>query len=183
MGFSISWLAIRGKNKVQILEYFGLVDTGETDEANESPISGAQLPEGWYIMFFNDLTHPFVEPNSLATVSADCVAVACQVEEHVMASSSYSFENGTEAWSVTHEFELGPRHLVERGHFPDLYSTVKPELTAAQDQGDRENEGVDYIWDIPVTLAYQVVGYRHDRVALKSGGEPYFTSLAFAGDA
>lgn len=180
MGFSVSWLAIQGKSKPDVLAELGLSDTNEVDEANESSVSGAELPDGWYILFFNDVVHPFVEPKALARLSEGCIAVACQVEEHVMASSAYAYQKGTELWSVTHESELGARHLIERGRFPEVYSDTKAELTEAQDVEDREDQDVDYIWDIPVTLAYEVVGYRHDKVALKSGQEPTFTALAVA---
>ena len=40
---------------------------------------------------------------------------------------------------------------------------------------DAEDEPVDCVWDIPVTLAYNLCGYRHDNVYLKSGETSNFT--------
>ena len=94
-----------------------------------------------------------------------------------MASSAFAYSNGAKAWDATHEADQGPRHLLERGNLPDAYTEIKARLIAQQVQGDADQEGVDYIWDIPVTLAYEIVGYRHDRVQLKSGTEPKFTAL------
>ena len=54
MGFSIAWVAVSGMDKAALLERLSLVDTGEEDEANESPISGTQLPGGWTLLFLKD---------------------------------------------------------------------------------------------------------------------------------
>jgi|CXWL01.1.fsa_nt_gi hypothetical protein len=178
MGFSISWIAVRGKPKGEILTALALQDTGEPDVANESAASGAELPGGWYILFLNDVMHPFTEEHILAKLSRNCDAVTCQVEEHVMASAAFAYTDGVKVWDIRHESERGPRHLREGGMLPEPYQSIKRDLIAQQDKGDAEEEGVDYIWDIPVTLAFEAVGYRHDHVQLNSGEEPTFTRLA-----
>jgi len=181
MGFTISWLAIQGKPKAAVLAALDLKDTDEPDEANQSPVSGAEVPGGWYMLFFNDVGHPFIDGGVLAGLSGDCTAVVCQAEEHVMASAAFSYANGSLVWKVAHENEQGPRHLAEKGKLPDSYRSIKTRLFAQQDQNDADQQDVDYIWDVPVTLAYELVGYRHDRVELKSGGEARFTRLVPAG--
>jgi hypothetical protein len=54
-GYSISW-TVYGRPHEEILSRLGLQDSGESDEANEAPVSGAQLPTGWYVVFLNDIT-------------------------------------------------------------------------------------------------------------------------------
>jgi hypothetical protein len=68
MGYSISWIGFQAKDKRDVLPLLGLVDTGEADEANESSVSAAALPTGWYVVFFNDYT--FITPERLAKFSA-----------------------------------------------------------------------------------------------------------------
>jgi hypothetical protein len=177
MGFSISWIAINGKSKEQVLDQLGLVKTGISDEANESPISGAELPGGWYLLFMNDIAHAFTEESALRSLSASCTVLLCQVDEHVMASAALAYENGESVWNVLHEAERGGRHLAENGVMPSIYNDIRTKLLSDQDDMDAENEPVDCVWDIPVTLAYNICGYRHDNVYLKSGGTSSFTEI------
>ena len=79
MGFSISWIAFKGKSKDAVLALLDLTDSGEIDEANEAPTSGATLPNGWYVVFFAD--YDFVSPGRLAKFSVGCDLVACQIED------------------------------------------------------------------------------------------------------
>ncbi len=177
MGFSISWIAVQGKPKTSVLAELGLQETGGVESVSDWPMGGAELPGGWYLLFLDDLVHPFTEEEVLSTLSKDCYAVVCQVEEHVMASAAFAYRDGKKVWDVTHESELGKRHRLENGQLPAEYSQVRDTLLKEQDVGDREEHGVDYVWDIPVTLAYEVVGYRHDNAYLKTGEEAQFIEL------
>ncbi len=70
--------------KGEVLSRTQLIDTAEPDEANESPASGSELPAGWYVLFLNDVMHPYVSPERLQELSIGCTVLGCQVEEHVM---------------------------------------------------------------------------------------------------
>lgn len=177
MGFSISWIAVHSKPKAIVHAELGLGETGAKESVCDWPMAGVELPGGWYLLFLNDLLHPFTEEAVLSKLSQGCLTVTCQVDEHVMASAAFAYRNGVKRWDVTHESEQGPRHLVENGALPPEYTGVKERLLREQYLGDAEEHGVDYVWDIPVTLAYEVVGYRHDAVELKAGGEPTFCEL------
>lgn len=177
MGFSIAWIAVNGKPKAQVLAKLDLSETGIVDEANESPISGAELPGSWYLLFLNDFDHPFTAASALTRLSDECTVIACRVEEHVMTSSVFSYTNGRMHWVVTHEAEQGQRHLVENGDLPEPYLDIRARLFSQQDDADTKSEGVDLVWDIPVTLAYELCGYRHDNAYLKTGEEPIFNVL------
>jgi hypothetical protein len=174
MGFSISWIAFQTNDKHRVLSSIGLVDTGEADEANESPASGAVLPTGWYVVFFND--YAFATPERLAKFSAGRTVIACQVEEHVMASASFLYENGRRAWSVTHESERGPYDLSVDGEPPALFSSLRDVLLKQQEDAGGENADVDFVFDVPVQLAAELCGYRHDRAKF-DWGEPEFSRL------
>ena len=181
MGFSISWIAISGHSKASVLSSLSLVDTGEPDEANESPISGGELPGGWYLMFFNDIVHPFTRKPQLTKISAGGSVLVCQVEEHVMASAAFMYVNGVKTWDVTHESEKGLYNISTEGCPPIALQAIQAELKAAQDADGGDEADVDHIFDVPVALAAALCGYRHDRVALVSGEEPQFTKLVGAG--
>jgi hypothetical protein len=138
-----------------------LVDTAEPDEANESPISGSELPGGWYVLFLNDLIHPYMSAETLRELSSGCTVLGCQVEEHVMVSASFLYKNGTRMWKVLHEAEKGLYDLQIDGVPPESFSIS--EFRQRQDAAGGEVAGVDYIFDAPLELARRICGYRHDQ--------------------
>ena len=176
MGFSISWIAIRGISKADACTRLSIQDSSEPDEANESPVSGALLPTGWLVIFLNDLVHPFVAIEELCKLSEGCEVIGCQVEEHVMASAAFLYRNGRRIWNITHESEKGGDNLEVDGSPPSEFSTIKAKSIAAQQRSDEEDEGVDYIFEVPLELAEGVCGYKHDRWQFE-WGEPHFTKF------
>jgi hypothetical protein len=177
MGFSISWIAVSGKAKDEVLKSLSLADTNEPGEANESPVSGAALPGGWYLLFLNDYAHPYLAAARLAELSRGGQALACQVEEHVMATAAFMYADGVRQWDVTHESAGGLYHLDIEGTPPAQLGEIHARLAAEQDAEGGEEAEVDCMFDVPVELAATICGYRHDRVALASGEEPVFTRL------
>jgi hypothetical protein len=174
MGYSISWIAFQDKGKDDVLSTIGHVDTCEADEANEAPVSGAALPTGWYVVFFNDYSFP--TPERLARFSVDCVVIACQVEEHVMASASFLYRNGCHVWTVTHESERGRYDLSVDGDLPDLFPDLRDGLLKQQDEAGGGKADVDFVFDVPVQLAAELCGYQRDRWKF-DWGEPVFSRL------
>lgn len=177
MGYSIAWILVRGKSKDDILARLSLADTGEPDEANESPVSGAALPGGAYLVFFNDMAHPATRATNLARLSEGCEALGCQVEEHVMASAAFQYKDGAKVWDVVHLSGEGLYHLAVDGAPPALLATIHAEMKATQDEQGGADAGVDCLFDVPLMLATALCGYRHDEPALLSGETLEFTEL------
>jgi hypothetical protein len=176
MGFSISWIGVHGVSKKEVLARLRLQDTGEIDEANESPVSGAELPTGWYVLFLNDLAHPLVAPTALHKLSQECVVVGCQVEEHVMFSASFHYSHGRHDWTIKHESYKGLYHLDIEGAAPSFVGELRAAGEREQREAGGEKAGVDYIFDVPVEAAGRVCGYRHDRWKF-DWGQLHFTRL------
>jgi hypothetical protein len=176
MGYSISWIAVRRKQKSDFLAHLHLRDSGGSDEANESPVSGAALPTGWYVIFLNDLTHPFVTPAALQKLSEGCVVIGCHVEEHVMFSACFHYADGRHDWTITHEFEKGLYDLEVEGAAPDLVAELHAAAQQEQDNEGGVDAGVDCIFDVPLGAAERVCGYRHDHWKF-DWGQPQFTKL------
>jgi hypothetical protein len=176
MGYSISWIAVRGTPKADVLARLHLHDTGESDEANESPASGAELPMGWYVVFLNDINHPFVAPAALQKLSQGCEIIGCQVEEHVMFSASFHYSNGHHEWGISHESEKGLYNLEFDGAAPSFLAHIHADAQAQQQKEDAEQVKCDYIFDVPLKAAERLCGYRHDRWKF-DWGEPRFTKL------
>jgi hypothetical protein len=172
MGFSISWVGFRNVDKAEVLRRSGLRDTGIDDEANEAPFSIAELPTGWVILFSNDFDYGTTE--RLIGLSADATVLSCQVEEHIMFSAARCCMSGREAWSVSHDSQKGRYHLVTRGTLPAGYTRIETRLHQQQDESGGSASNVDYTSDVPVELAAELTGYRHDRWKF-DWGQPRFT--------
>jgi hypothetical protein len=176
MGYSISWIAVSGAPKAEVLARLHLRDTGESDEANESPASGAELPTGWYVVFLNDITHPFVVPAALQNLSEGCEVIGCQVEEHVMFSASFHYANGHHDWGISHESHKGLDNLELEGAAPSFVAEIHAAAKGEQEKEDADYPTCDHIFDVPLKAAERLCGYSHDRWKF-DWGEPQFTKL------
>jgi hypothetical protein len=177
MGYSIAWIAVRGKSKDEVLAQLSLADTDEPDDANETPVSGAALPDGAYLVYFNDMAHPAIQAASMAWLSEGCEALACQVEENVMASAAFQYKDGARVWDVIHLSQKGLYHLEVDGEPPALLDAIHEEMKATQDEHGGATAQVDCLFEVPLMLANALCGYRHDEPALLSGELLSFTEL------
>jgi len=173
MGFAISWLAVSGKLPEQVLEELGLIRTGESEEIPESSISAAHLPGDWFLLFANEFDSPVVKDSVLQSLSNGCTVVSCQVEEHVMFSSSSCYSNGSETWHVSHDAQESIYQLSSRGQLPQQFNAVYASLKQEQDNAGGDKADVDYIHDVPVALAKVVTSFRHDEDIPGAGPEPF----------
>ena len=175
MSFKISWIGFEGIGKTRSLELAGLRDTGESDEANEAPFSGAEIPDGWFILFSNDFQ--FVSPERLGRLSLDCPIVACQVHEGVMVSAAYGYERGSCLWELVHDSQKSADDLSVSGSPPPSFQSIRQRQIEKQEATvGGESFKVDHIFDIPVEVAAAACGYRHDRWKFE-WGEPQFFRL------
>ncbi len=175
MAFQITWLAVHGKDKMDVLDSMHLRDTGILDEAAESPICAAPFPDGWTIIVLNRFAHPFAEDASLMLFSQDCRVIACHVEETAMFSAAQLYENGKRQWAVIHDSQAGEYHLDVEGRPPDELVEIIERQTQHQRE-DGEASGADYMFDIPLELAESHCGFRHDLMSY-DWGDPRFTEL------
>ncbi len=80
MGFSISWIAVEGVGKDDLLARLDLVDSGFPDPENRAKFSFAELPSGWLLIYSNRFD--YASPKRIAAASAGGFALGCAVEEH-----------------------------------------------------------------------------------------------------
>jgi hypothetical protein len=162
MGFSVSWLAVSGKEEGLLLAELGLARTGERGAFAGSAIVGCGLAWGWYLIGAKRVDHWLVSESSLARVSSGCSAVACSIEEHVMFSAATLWRDGRRIWRVEHQSELGPAHLAVVGTPPDDFEEVRRHYEAEQAADEGAAMPVDFIFEIPLALASKLVGFKHD---------------------
>jgi hypothetical protein len=164
MGFTLTWIAFRGKPDTAIHTALGLVGTGQFQEIPDAPFSGALLPSEWYVVV-RDRELGCFDDEVLSKVSASCELVMCTLSETVMYSGASQWKHGRKIWSVTHDSGQGREDLQTDGELPPEFVAIRERLMESQ-KGERSSKpgmGVDYIFDAPIELAQYLTGYRYDQ--------------------
>jgi hypothetical protein len=154
MGYAISWLAVRNNSEADVLAELGFEKTGEKDEVSESGWCSARLGE-WTIVRCNR-HRPSWSRKSASKFPGE--VIVCDVEEHVMFASTAAFNDGAQTWRVEHDAQKALDHLVVSGQPLESLARIRAEQFAQVD----EDFEVDFIFEIPVRMAQEIVGFRHD---------------------
>lgn len=163
MGFSLAWFAAQGIDRDDFLERLGFTDTGEADEYFDQDHSGGELPGGWYIILTSDLG--LLAPDKLAQWSAGGRLVAAVVHEDSANSLATEWKDGRLIWSVSHDGSEGGDQLAVEGQLPDVFDELKHEADALQ--------VADVVFDIPLDLAAELTGFRHDEMGFDDDIPPF----------
>jgi len=164
MGWSCSWIAVRGANPDSVLSDLALTRTGEFWEMPEEDWSYASLPNGWFIVFSARHCEPNqFKPASLARLSAQCELIASAVEEHVMFSSSSFWKDGKNLWSVAHDAQQSIYHIDAKGELPPWFATIEVNARESQDAEGGTKANVDLMFDVPLDVGAELTGFRHDQ--------------------
>ena len=174
MGWSCSWIAVRGKPKAALLPELGLRPSGNYQDQPEAEWSGAALSDGWYLVFSaRDCEPRQFKPSALAIVSRDCELVASSVEEHVMFCSSAYWNKGSRAWSIVHDAQRGIEHLAVDGSPPASYPSIRDRYLAQQDAEGGSTADVDLVFEIPLVIGVELTAFRHDQTFPKAEPRPF----------
>ena len=158
MGYRVQLIAVTGKDPRTIQREFGVAPTGEKEEIAESPVVGAALPNGTYLLYVNDEDRIAPDSELFARLSKGASLIACCADETVMNSYVSAWSNGVEHWSVFHESQKGIKHLETSGKLPPEMRAIHDRLFAEQN----EDDSADYVFDIPVALFAALGGIRYD---------------------
>ena len=147
--------------------------TGRSGNYGEHPLVGRRLPNGWYIVIADSCDDRIVRKTTLVQLSERCRVIVCALEEHVMASSCASWEEGKKKWSVKHQSERGVLDVKTSGKVPEIFYPLKEKLIREQKAEGGANADVDHLFDLPLELAKEYTGFKHDEVANDTDDEEY----------
>ena len=164
MGYAITWFAVPDQYAADVLKQLQLTPTGEREESPESKIAYARLTTGWAILWYGQYDCPFFGNRELASLSSRHDIIRCMVEEHVMASSAEFWSGGRQQWCISHQGEDAPKRLDVSGSPPDSLSAVRAQMEEAQQAEGGDDAEVDCIFEIPLKVAQQIAGFKHDEV-------------------
>jgi len=164
-----SWIGVQGADKVAVLRQLGFAETDKVDSVYGARFSCAELAGGWIILHANDLT--WASPKRIASVSNAGYAVGCQMSTVIMFSGAQGYLGGERRWSVVH-YRDENRELEVAGDPPAVFGPIRDRLTREQE----EDDGADFIFEVPLELMAAVCGFRPD--ADVPGPKPVFKALA-----
>jgi len=153
MGFNVDLVAARGITASDLLATMNLEYTGHTEEEPESPVVGASLPSGWYILYFNDRTPP--KETDLASLAGGAEVMQLDVSEAVGHSDAKCWMNGLMTWRILYE---GAQRLAVTGHTPDCFAEVEDRMRKKQAS---END-VDYVFNVPADVFAEITRFPYD---------------------
>lgn len=162
MGYSASWLAIKPKSPAAIRLELQVSETEQKQAFPEAMLTGAPLPNGWYLIFVNHCDSKYISDPIQTDLSKECEIVSCSIEEHVMYSMSQYWINGHKVWQVSHDAQQGMFNLESQGKLPENYQSIKSTNYSEQLSAGGENADVDFMFDIPLLLAKSITGFKHD---------------------
>nr|WP_320012440.1 hypothetical protein [uncultured Desulfobulbus sp.] len=178
MGFAISWMAVKGRKKEDVLSFYGFSETTEVEEIPESQISSAELPSGWYFLWFNECESPFVQAAVVSELSQDCSVIVCVIEEHVMYSRSEFWVSGAQKWKIVHNSQNGIYDLETSGVLPDYFAPLKCEIFEKQEEEGGVKADVDLIFDLPLEPIKRLTLFKHDEFTPELEGQEYTVLVA-----
>ncbi|TRC95441.1 hypothetical protein FJV76_01400 [Mesorhizobium sp. WSM4303] len=159
MGFSISWLGLRGlgiEEAAALLQ----VEVGDQIDAFDAPMN-AYANENWAIVILDECRFPGPPDQFLAAISKGRELVVVHIEEHVMFSHAELWRDGRSVWKVGHSGDQNVRDLHATGDLSASFETLRQQAFSKQD----EEDDVDYVFDIPLDLAAELTSFRHDEWA------------------
>ncbi len=175
MGFKISWIAVEGMTKPQLLAALGFSDTDIEDATNETPLSAAELGNGWSMIWSNNVD--WVNDKLFKHLPPDAHVVAVRLHEGLMYAEAFGTNGADGRWRVAHDAERSLTHLVVDGTPPKL-KDVRDRLLEQQ-AADAGGE-VDYVFDVPIEIAARLTSFRHDGFDTPLGPSPRFTAVTSA---
>ncbi len=158
MGWMCSWIAIQGATKSDVFEALNLTETGRAVSPGQGrrAISYAEIAGGWLVLVHSDFD--WAKRERIRELSRLGPTVGCQVEDMVeMESVATGAKDGVELWRVFHT--NAPESTLEvSGDPPSEFAAIRDRLQQEQD----EDDGADYIHDIPLDVAKAACGFRVD---------------------
>jgi hypothetical protein len=181
MGFSHSWIAVKGVTTERALEALGMeISRVQTDYLEG--IALIEWPDDW-LLVLSDNSEEAID-GDLTRLAPLGRAVVCSIEEHVMQSEARGYEDGVQVWSVLHD-PNGDESIYSlriAGSPPEQLDDIVRAVKAEQDAEGGEDAGADVMFDIPPKLAASICGFmlgeedpaavRHSSLKLIGSAEP-----------
>ncbi|TGS10782.1 hypothetical protein EN852_025170 [Mesorhizobium sp. M2E.F.Ca.ET.209.01.1.1] len=161
MGFSTSWFGFRGCGIKEVAALVGR-EVGGSSEDFDAPINAFYSDKNWGFIILDCCTFPNPPDSHLSVFSQGKEMVVVHIEELTMFARAELWNDGSNIWRIWHSGDENVMDLHTTGDLPASFEAKRQQAFSKQDKED----DVDYIFDIPLDLAAELTGFRHD------GGAP-----------
>lgn len=156
MGCTIALIVVRGKEKAKIHSEFQIDPTGELREDPDFGLFGAELPDGWYMIYVGDCQWPTTDV--LKELSLNAELLYSEFEEHCNWSMATVWKDGCQIWSVCHNGGgKGDADLEITGCFPPEFGSIVSELQTKR----RELHDCDYLFSVAEEITQKMTGFNY----------------------
>jgi len=169
MGISLSWVAVEALPANEMLSRLSLARAQKTCNYPFKGVASHALPNKWFLVVAEGCDHRVANAASMSALSKGCRAICCAVEEHVNYAATELWQDGQRIWHVQHQGDEDSENISAQGQVPQRFK----ELLATVETADSENLQGDFHMDIPLMLAKEIAGFRHDEC------DPEFDSIPF----
>lgn len=178
MGWRLSWVAVSGLGKDEVLARLGLEDSGDPADCFQRRIETcAELPNGWFLLTRGD----GFKDAELASLSRGSRLVTGDGDETTMFSGASGWADGLRQWAVDHNPERGLSDLNIEGEAPPELAAILAQARADQAEAGGDEADVDFVFDVPQALSGALCGWRPDQDN-EAWGEIEFTRLRRVGE-
>ncbi len=124
------------------------------------------MRNGWYVVIDYEVEPPgyLAKMHALQQLSsgiAESEVIACYESSYGSTSGVAAWTGGQRIWSVIHDSAQaeGPNHILGEGEPPVEFAAL---LAKAWDDNSR-SDGIDYVFDVPITFAGNLTGFSENR--------------------
>lgn len=161
MATSASWIAVRGKSDIAVLDLLGLARTGRFESVPESAFLGLDLPAGWFLVYYTDHFAGELDATAMQ-LSVGCEIVLGRMDEGRMCSMASGWKNACELWGVMHDAQHSRIHLQACGTPPPEFAVIRARRLAEQEAAGGNSADEDYVFEIPLELIESLTGFHYD---------------------
>ena len=159
---SRTWLAVRGKAAEAVCRDLELRAGMSVSKPRGFALVGAASDAGWYLIVAARWDHRFIQEPVLTKLSAGCEVLTCTVDEGNLSSRAAGWRDGRRVWSVSYEGEDVPGEVLAQGDLPLPFELINRDFTAKSKAPDAGDLLLDPLFEIPIELVHNAVGYRPD---------------------
>jgi hypothetical protein len=164
VGYRCRWIAMRGRERDDVLAKLKFHVTHELTEEVYDPGLYALDVDGWLVVFgdgwdFMDL----VTRRDAAKLSNRSEVIYLYTDDTPMKAEITSFVDGRVKWSITYDGQDGPSRPATEGALPAEAKPIIAAAEKAQKAAGGAKADVDHIYDVVAELGLALVGFRHDQ--------------------
>lgn len=169
MGFRCRWIAVRGRDRDDVLARLKCVVTTQHDEAVYDTGLYALDVNGWVFVIGDGWDYmDLVKREQASLLSNRGEALFFYTDDSAMAAELTAFAAGQQTWSIVYDGSQDERVPRLDGDVPTAVKTALAAARKEQAAATGDDADVDHIYDVPPTVALELTGFRHDQT-LSSG--------------